>query len=75
MAALAVAATARSQFVLDPARAALDPRHEMLGGGCDEADLERSATPDTLGPVAIEDDRHAFASIELPIRSHRVSLS
>jgi glutamyl-tRNA synthetase len=67
MSAFAVAAPARRQLVLDPARTTLDARHEVLGGGRDEADLERATTPHARGAVAFEDALHPFAPAQLTL--------
>ena len=63
--ALSVAPPARGQFVLEPARTALDPRDEMFRRRGHQADVERPAAPDTLGAVAFEDDRHPLPAVEL----------
>lgn len=39
----------------------------MLGGGGDEAHLERATTPHALGAVALEDARHPVAPVELTV--------
>lgn len=67
MSSLAVASAARGQLVLDPARATLDPRHEVLGRRRDQTDLQRSPAPHALRSVTLEDDRHPFAAIELGV--------
>jgi len=63
----AVAASARGQLVLDPTRAALDPRHQVLRRRGDQAHLERPPTPHALGAVTFEDDRHPLAAVELAL--------
>lgn len=65
MAALAVAAAARRELVLHPTRSTLDAGHEVFGGGRDESDLERTATPHAVGTVTFEDDPHALTSVAL----------
>ena len=71
MAALAVAASAGGQLVLDPTRPALDARHEVLGGRGDQPDLEWARAPHARRAVALEDQRHAVATIELWPGGHR----
>lgn len=56
--ALAIAAAARGQLVLRPRRAALDPRHEMVGGGPGEG-VEAVAAPHTGGPVPLDGGEQA----------------
>lgn len=65
--ALAVAAATCGQLVLDPARAALDARHQVFGGRIDQPDLERPAAPYALRPVTLEDARHPIAAAELTL--------
>lgn len=67
MAAFAVAASAGCELVLDPARTALDARHQVLGGRRDEADVERAAAPDALVAVAFEDAFHPLAAAQLTL--------
>lgn len=67
MPAFAVAAATGRQLVLDPARAALDARHQVLGGRGDEADLERAPAPHALGSVAFEDAFHPVAPAQLTL--------
>ena len=56
VATLTVAPTAGSELVLDPARASLDARHEVLGRGRHESYPERPPAPHTGRPVAFEHD-------------------
>jgi len=56
MAAFAVAPPAGGEFVLDPARTALDARHEMLCGRRNQPDLEWAAAPYARRAVAREHD-------------------
>lgn len=67
MAAFSVAAPARRQLVLDPARTALDAGHEVFGGRGDESDLERPSAPHALGAVAFEDPLHPLAAVQLAL--------
>ena len=67
MTALAVAATAGREFVLDPARSAFDTWHEVFGGRGDESDFERTAAPDALGAVSLEDEFHPVAAAQLTL--------
>jgi glutamyl-tRNA synthetase len=65
VATFTVAPSARRQLVLDPARTALDARHEMLGRGRHQPDLEWSPAPHARRTVTCEDDRHPLAPAEL----------
>ena len=71
VAALAVAPTACREFVLDPARAAFDAWHEVLGGRRHQADFERTTAPHARPAVALEHDRHPLATVQLQGRGRR----
>lgn len=64
MASLAVAAAARRDLVLEPARATLDPGDQMLGGRPYQPDLQRSPAPHTGRAVALEDRLEAFPPVQ-----------
>ncbi len=74
MTALAVAAATCRELVLDPARTAFDSGHQVFGGGCDEAHVERAAAPHAGSTVALEDECHPLAPRELPGGRRRTSL-
>jgi len=74
--AFVVASSAGRHFVLNPAGAALDRGHQMLGGGGVEAVVELHRTPDAEVAIALEDGLHALPAIHLTgflvIHSRRV---
>src|SRR3954471_13005559 len=62
--ALAVAPPARGDLVLQPRRAALDPRDHVLGRGPDQGP-EGAAAPDAGGAGPIQDPRQAVGPVGL----------
>ena len=70
MPTLAVAAPAGRYLVLDPARTALDARHDVLGGRRVEPIVEHTTAPDAGPPVAHEDPLHAAAPVEVALAAH-----
>ncbi len=63
VAAFAVASLARGNFVFDPARTTLQPRHDMFGGGLDELAVDFSATPNATRTITFEDRLETFAAV------------
>lgn len=72
MAALSVAAPARGELVLDPARPALDAGDEVLGGRRNPALLQRAPTPHALRPVAHEHGGEPVAPVEPSVGRHAI---
>ena len=57
-----IAALAGGDLVLQPRGAAFQPGHDVLGGGLDERRVDLAATPDTGGPIAVEDQLETSTS-------------
>lgn len=70
MAAFAVAARARGQFVLHPTRSTLDARDQVFGGRLIQPGgrvVEWGRAPDTPRAVTLQDDLHPLASVALSL--------
>ncbi len=63
MTALAIASTARCDFVFQPTRPTLDSRNQVLGGGSHEVGVYGSTTPHTRTTVALQDRCQARPSV------------